>query len=451
MSKRQVFNFPSPNIDPYNVSFSATATSVIDAAAEKLFFYGVPWHPDWRGGSKNISQVIIVPSTVTQGTGTTTVRVGLSDIAASPGEFPPRDDGVLDQSGSIALTSVVSNVPLTITLDSARAINFNDRVGVVVEFSEFGTGPALSLRTNVINVATGYTTGISEYIGAPAWTARTAYPNIVLVCDDGSRLYLGRATGNMPISVNSDYNSATTGTGIDSGDERGNLWIPRSTWDITDLTALVRASTSPSADFDVVLYRDDTVLWSKSYEGDQLTIVNTHHVIDAAFDTPIRVNAGENIRMTVKATTVENIRVVRHIWNHVDDKKAFLGGAEEEYNVEVTNRVDTGSWNSPAGATGSFHMFQLTGNKHGGPYISGSHIVSGTVALNSDGSNPVAGATVRIIRQSDNGILQTTSSISGSYSFSVASGSAYHVVAEYISGSQRHNWRSLFDITASAP
>lgn len=358
MKQTSIFNVPSNNNNWRNESWTSVAATAIDAAAEKLFFYGTLESPDWKSGTKDITQVRLVCSAVTQGTGTTTVRVGLSDIALGT---PPRDDGVLDQSGTIALTGLAANTMFTITLDAPRTVSVGARLGVVVEFSEFGTGPSLQIRTMTAVNATGHSCGISEYFGAgPSWFARTGYPNVVFICSDGSQLYFRGAFGAFTGGSAPDFNSGSTGTGLTNGDERGIHWVPKADWLLDGLSVPVRVANA-DADFDMVLYRDTTVIWSKSYVADSFASVGAMQLLEDVFDAPVRVNAGENIRFTMKPTTTNNVRLLRMTFHNEVDKLNFYGGSDAENAIEVTNRVDGGAWNRPTGAESESCSMDLFG------------------------------------------------------------------------------------------
>jgi len=244
-------------------------------------------------------------------------------------------------------------------------------------------------------------------------------------------------------SVTSNFQSNTTGTGLDSGDERGMLWVPKKTYDLMGFNVLSRIPDS-TGEVDFCIYRDTTLLTSRSVGPDENVITGAPCTYGMTFPNTIRVFPNDNIRVTVKPRVL-SARWYRFSMISDSDMNVFFGGDQYENNLSLTNRVDEGAWNTPPSASSSFTPVQLYGYEvTGSALLSGSNIISGSV---TNQGNPVEGATVRIIRQSDNVVATTSSNASGYYQFNLASGS-YHTVVEYESGSQKYNALSKWDIGA---
>lgn len=262
---------------------------------------------------------------------------------------------------------------------------------------------------------------------------------------DGSKLYYKNGYVGMwkQNSIILNFSPASTGTNLDDGDERGMLWVPKKTYDLTGFNILSRiVSTDGEAEY--CLYRDTTLLVSMSVGPTNRNNTTTwHQTYGMQFD-PIRVYPGDNIRLTVKPL-VNLSRWYRYTAVSDEDMQIFFGGAGAETNLSLTNRVDGGAWNTPPSASASFTPVQFYGYEvTGSALLSGSYQISGSVV---NQGTPISGATIRAIRQSDNLTITTASNASGYYEFNIATGS-YHVVIEYESGSQKYNALSKWDVGA---
>jgi hypothetical protein len=108
----------------------------------------------------------------------------------------------------------------------------------------------------------------------------------------------------------------------------------------------------------------------------------------------------------------------------------------------------TGAWTNESLTSVPMVGVLLSGIDDGaGTSISGSRNIAGTVTYNG---SPVSGATVRLIRQTDNATASTITNAQGQYSFSVAEGYLYHAVAEWTNSGQRYNAKSVWDLTPVA-
>ena len=266
---------------------------------------------------------------------------------------------------------------------------------------------------------------------------------IQFICSDGSTLTFRGIPDAFLVasSVSSDYASTATGTGIDSGDERGMLWIPKRTYDIDRFVMIGRlVQTSSIANFN--MYRDTALLAQKTYTSQSNPNLANFYRYSVNIDPPVRVFPNDNIRFTVAPQT-GTTRHVRVSFGSTEQMQNLLGGDDDETNFSYTNRVDGGAWNTPTGATSSLHMLQIYGNEvTGSRLLSGSLAISGSITL---GGQIISGAQVYALRQSDGIVITTSSTNDGSYRFNLTS-SAYHVFVEHSAESQKYNATSLWDI-----
>lgn len=328
--------------------------AIMDASTETAVYAGYVNAPGWTSGTKEINRIECVAQAKANGTGTTTVRVGIGDpdLAAGP---PIRPDAI-DQSGEIDIASITAGTPFTITLGTNRTISLGDYLCVQVDFSAFGTGPTLTM----ISIGGLGLTNLPQGSGivTATQTFRGSGPAVVLLTTTDERIYFDPC---LPPPKNAtasgtDYNSSSTGTTIDGGDERGMLWIPQQAWDITRIEAVLRFAGITS-DAEMVIYKDTTVLHTIAIDAALAGQVGTNGNWTFNIETPVRVNAGENIRITFKPTTTNNVRIYRERLFSAADRVLY----GSEYDVAATNRVDGGAWNAPTSSTEYTPLFVIKG------------------------------------------------------------------------------------------
>ncbi len=424
-------------------------TTGIRSSGSFYAFSGTPTSQSWTSGTKEIIGVEVVYFTIGS-SADGTFKVSLQNISSSSGIRLPSLIPLAEWTGSFnaGQTGVVS----THTFTSSYTILPDTPVSVVFEVTSIGSA-SFTLGPMVVNtIVSSGDAGDGEYYlslktnTASAWQGATdALPCLRFKTSDDSTLYYkGGYVGMMKdSSTTSDFLDTTTGTGLDSGDERGMLWVPKKTYDLTGFNVLSRLR-APTTETDFCMYKDTTLLASRSAG----TSENVSDAVPAAygmtFTDPIRVYPGDNIRVTVKP------KIAATRWYRVsmisdDDMNIFFGGDQYENNLSLTNRVDEGAWNTPPSASSSFTPVQLYGYEvTGSALLSGSNIISGSV---TNQGNPVEGATVRVIRQSDNVVATTSSNASGYYQFNLVSGS-YHAIVEYESGSIKYNALSKWNVGA---
>lgn len=125
---------------------------------------------------------------------------------------------------------------------------------------------------------------------------------------------------------------------------------------------------------DLVLYRDTTVLASRSIPSSENRNTSAILAADLLFDAPIRVNPGENIRLIYKPTNAGGgcVNYRYSFSSQTNIRSHFWGGDEFEPDLRVTNRVNGGAWNDPAGGDAAFIPCLLYGKLVALP---GQHIV----------------------------------------------------------------------------
>lgn len=343
-----------------------------DLSGEKAAFLGPLDSPTWVSGTKTITGVVVRYTSVTVGTGSTW-RVSLQDLAAAT--VPLQPDGVVDQEWTGAPQAGWSTSDVTHTFTTTRTVSKGDRLAVVFDYSVFGSGTILSLGAIDILTPEFVDVGCVNMPNGGAWALSGDIPNIEFVCDDGSRIYFRDCYFRITtFAAGTDYNQSGTGTTIDAGDERGILWVPRRSYELSEVSAALRL-TNASSTADLCLYRDNTLLASRSFSSADNRNLSVHLNAIMRLNTKIVVSAGENIRLTLKPTSGSSfgIRWYRYTLDSVDSRIRFLGGNDFEPNVSVTNRVDEGAWNTPATADTSLAVgMQFFGRQIAAP---GQHIV----------------------------------------------------------------------------
>lgn len=332
----------------------ASGAAIMDASTEEHIRIGRINRPDWVSGSKTIVGVESYVGAKNNGTGTTTVRVALCDVDLTTGN-PARDDGVEDQTVDIAIASIPASGVWSSTFGASRTVSKGDLLAVRIRFTAYGTAtPSLSLVDAGADAPPSMP-AVTNII-TTTYTARPAYPSVAFITDTGERLYFDPCVLPMVSSNWVDFNSGSTGTTIDGGDERGMLWVPSAAYDLTRFDFWARHNVA-GGDSQLCVYRDTTLLEAMDMDATLAGALNNLQYWNLRPAAAIRVNAGENIRIVHKPTSTNAVRLYRNVLAHADDRVLF--GTEQ--NVEWTNRVDAGAWNAPADATTSFPSLRIFG------------------------------------------------------------------------------------------
>lgn len=433
----KILNTPETFV-PFDNILNAVTT--MDTANEATFVCGPLVSQSWTAGNKEITGIELVYSIITSNANSV-VDISLRNVTSSAGQAAPDTTPLAVWSGSWTGFSAAQVIQHLFT--SSYSVAPETTLGLYFRYTTFQSSTAFNLQGYIPvfssmtqnEVMTSLTTD-----GGSTWGQGTIFPQIRVLCSDGSILYFKNAYFGMgrTSNVSNDYNPNSTGTGDEGGDERGTLWIPKKTYDLMGYNIYGRA-TNVSSSLECVLYRDTTVLISQSISDSEILRPNDDHAWGLQFDTPIRVYPGDNIRLTQKATnlTVRNFTIY---FENEYEKKLYYDGED----VSLTNRIDEGAWNTPPGATASvwpvqFYGYEVTGSA----LLSGSSTISGSVSLNGQ---PVENATIRLLHQNTNTIMVTESAANGIYQFSNISASNYHVMVEHQSGSQKYNALSSWNI-----
>jgi hypothetical protein len=355
---------------PYGLSVQGAVNATgntLDASAEREAYIGRVGAPHWKSGSKTITAVDLMFNSKANGTGTTTVRVSLRDVDTSTGS-PVRDDGTIDQSGTQDITAVSVTTYTTFTLDTSRTVNIGDELAVVVDFSAFGTAPSVVTRHwGIVGVTYPQ---ISSYIGAPAWANRGGLPNVRLSCNDGTYIYLGAPYAFLQGDyTGGDFNLNTTtgGPGLGS-DQRGSLWVPKKSYDITMIQIPVR-STNAGATAELGIYKDNTLLETAHVVlANRLGTLAAISLYEYRLSAPVRVNAGENIRITLRPLEGANSWRVQVVsFASTAERRSFFGydGVNEllEDDVSYASQTDSGGWESHADRARCLVHMRVFGNE----------------------------------------------------------------------------------------
>ena len=419
------------------VQAGVSVNGLMDASAEKVGFIGrVNWAG--TGSSKAIRRVVTRLGAVTAGTAT--FRVSLQDVDTSAGP-PGVPDGTPDQTWTTATSGLTANTVLeTGDLSADRTVSRGDLVAVVFDYSAFTSGASVIVNTLPAPFANAFPSAV---LYTASWAAlANTLPEVAFIFSDGTR---GTLEGSCLISNTSaaDYNNATTSTAsLDSGDERGTKWVPTRPGSITALQGVIRVAGATS-DFELCLYRDTTLLETVVVEANMVVASGTYAWFRVPLDTAVRFSASENIYLTVKPTTANNVRIMAIDFHAAGDLAFVFTGAA----VSWAERADAGSRDVNTGAslrvTALFPMGTFDEE-----IAAGSYALSGTVTNAAVG---VTGATVTVIDRTTGLTKQATTDGSGDWTMSVESNAAdrYAAYAEYENGGTKYQALAPWALTAA--
>jgi hypothetical protein len=336
-----------------------TGLNNINTAGEVNAFVGFVTAPNWTSGSKSITGIKLMYTALVQ-SGGSVWQVSLRSM--SRGTYPAKPSASIDQFWTGSVTGLSTNTPITHSFNTARTVSPLDEMAVVVKWSTFVAGASANVA---VYDAVATNEGVEVYVSADSeatWTPVGAIPNMVFTCADGSELYFRGVeyfVTNYVTALTTTFTSQSTGIGIDSGSERGILWIPKKQYDLQGVTTELRlANTASSAQ--MTLYRDTTPLASTIFTVADNSGTANYRVVSLNLTSSIVVSPQENIRVTLAPIT-GSIGWVRFGFQTPDDVKRFYGNVED--NVAITNRVGTGSWNTPVSASASFTVTQFYGRE----------------------------------------------------------------------------------------
>lgn len=430
------------------IAIGNPSSVTIDAAGERCIFFGRVTGNNWTSGTKSIRRVEYVISARTAGTGTT-FRVYLADPDLVNGP-PVRDDGVVDQfwettdlSGlSVQINDPSSGYNITGDLSADRVVNIGDYICVVFDYSVFGSGTSLGIKTAASNIPAtpGNIPSVTSYLSSVYASLNTGIPSIGFVFSDGSRGWIDGSVGVF-LGINSTaFNTGSTGTtAIDAGDERGAEWFPDKNWKLDSYSLGCRVDTA-SGSVELVTYSGSTPIHTSVIDTNNVPL-STTSPIRVTYSSPVDIKSGSMYRFTLKPSSSVSGRMYAYDFANTEDIKWLMSNGET---VQWTTATD-GVFNSPTSASFRVPSIALFGREYTNEeYLSGSYVISGSV---TSGGSPVSGATVRIVRQSDNRTISTSSAADGTYRFNVDTGSVYHVMAEYQLSGTLYNALSNWNIS----
>jgi hypothetical protein len=435
---------PYPFINGFNL-----ISPTIDALNERQIYIGqIDW--DGAGTTKAIRKVRYRVNNETLGAGTV-LTCYLADLDTVNGP-PFRDDGIKDQWVDMTpaqITPYTSNT--TPALSSDRTVNKGDTFCVVFELTSYTSGSINIQPHGTMTTPTGGFPGYSAYVNG-AYTGQDYSPNLGFEFADGTYGYFKHDFFSGASNSSGPWLSTATEdtTSFFSGNERGMRWVPSRACTLTGCGFPVATNANTSS-FELRIYQNNNLIWSKAIAAgfSRNNGSTAYRLYDFFFPTPFAIAAGDEMRFTILATSAVGGVYLGYTNFDIAADKQWVLGSEDIRSCHRANSGDTGTWYQPASGAMTWALIHPRGAwVETGPDISGSHTISGVVSLNG---SPVSGATVRLIRQSDGGYKTTTTNGSGQYSFSVASGYQYHALAEWTSGGQKYNAKSLWDLTPVAP
>lgn len=334
-------------MDPFLIApFNATippnfiTSPVISAATHQIIFYG---RPTWRGASttKDLRRLALSLGAVTAGTATIRFSVQDPDLGTGPAG---RADATVDENYTVATTSLTANAVFeTGDLSADRTITRGAPLMIVIDFSSWTSTASVVARLLQIAKQNG-SPACTLYNGA-TYTNLSGLPLLGLIFSDGTRgTFAG--TGLVVATSNVDFNNATAlSASLDSGDERGNLWVPDAAGELTGVSAEYRYAGGTS-DHELCVYRDTTLLATVTVDANVTPASGSTIFWDFVFSAPISFSASDNLYFVLKPTTANNVRLPALDFAHADDLLAAFGGV-----ISWAQREDGGAWATNTGHT----------------------------------------------------------------------------------------------------
>jgi hypothetical protein len=437
-----IINYP-PFLSPLNINFFTTILTQ-DTAGEQVFAWGTPTSESWTSGTKEITGVEVVYAQITANSASVW-NVSLQALSSSGNPIKPTGIPLAVWSGSVTSSTFVTDRPITHSFTSSYTIPTGSKLGVVFKYDTFVAPTTINIRSfaskgefnSSYGLPTSTTTGSTWSVGG------SGIISMRFLCSDNTKLFFEGALNAMSrgATTAATFTSTSTGTGLDSGDERGVLWVPKKTYDITNFQFVARLGEDPTV-AELRMYRDTNLLASRTITPMDNPDTGTSYGYWVNFSTPIRVYPNDNIRFT-QLPISSSLRHTRFTFDTPTDMQNYFGGEDDETNFSYTNRVDGGAWNTPSGAESSSVLLQLYGTEvTGSALIEGVSTISGSVLR---AGQPASGARIFAMRQSDGVVATTSSANDGTYTLNLTS-SAYHVFAEYESDGQLYNALSAWNV-----
>lgn len=335
----------------------STFGQALDAAGEKVALIG---HVFWNGrpgSAKTFSaaggaSIGLRTGAVTFANGTTSIDVGIQDVATATGPPVVPDETFDVQSAALVGGggAFVANTYTTISMtggSGSKSIAHRDLIAVVIDMTARGGADSVTINMNggISNSLFGRpVTGVK--IGG-TWSVHGGHPNVLLTSDDGT---LGMLDGwAVPYSVNSVESFADSS----NPDERGIVFqVP---WDCS-VDAIWHATTGAAAGSDFTLK-----LWSDPLGtpvditpggaglpqlGEQYTTSSNRPSV-VPFASVVNLTKNTNYGVTALATGASNITMYVMTLGNEAHRALYMGGTTV---AKITRNNSTGAFaaESPA-------------------------------------------------------------------------------------------------------
>lgn len=427
-----------PDIMAIASAWSGFSTATVDAANKYYYVLGDVWWPDRTASTKTITHVHFRVFGTPTINAASQFRVSLQDVNLANSTVPARPDLVVDQqytyAAGVGPTSDWNRVALT----TSRTVTRGDsQLAVVFDWAAFTAASSVTMFVQQQSTNSGMSgRALARLYNGSSFSGASGFPAMVFEFSDGT---YGSFDGTR-VGVPGILGLAT------SSPEYALRFTPQATM-LVDGVMLAAQVSSLSANFAVTLYENTTALKTLVIDASSLADMNSDNRYRFLFDQEVQLTAGTTYYVGVRGLTATSLDLgTIEAPTTITSFASWIG--PNAARVQRANGT-SGSWGTVT--TLSYPMIGLliSGLDDGaGSSLTGSNTISGTVTLNG---SPVSGATVRLVRQTDNVAASTTTNAQGQYSFSVASGHVYHAIAEWTNSGQKYNAKSLWDLTPVAP
>lgn len=309
----------------------------IDATGEKLAYIGRFWHPDGPG-SYDITRLHFRWGAVITKAGGSNLTLSLQDVSTSAGPvFVP--DETQDETVAIANASIgLANTWFrSDALSANRTVSYGDWIAAVLEFDGGGRLGSDVIRTSGITSALQGVSGWSWKSGTWSYPGGgSSQPSIVFECTDGSYASFEAAgTQGLFSSLNNNaYNTAT------NPDERALALVPPATMTLHAVSGIL-GPLSGSADFDIVIYQDTTVVHTESFDGNRVRVAD-NLCNTLLLSSEVTLTKDLQYYIALKPTTANNVRFYTGT--------VYAAGFQRLHGFPVTSgeatRNDGGPWSA---------------------------------------------------------------------------------------------------------
>jgi len=427
-----------PDIMAIASQWAGFSTAAVDAANKYYYALGDVWWPDRTALTKTITHVHFRVFGTPTINAASQFRVSLQDVNLANSTVPARPDLVVDQqytyAAGVGPTSDWNRVALT----TSRTVTRGDsQLAVVFDWAAFTAASSVTMFVQQQSTNSGMSgRALARLYNGSSFSGASGFPAMVFEFSDGT---YGSFDGTR-VGVPGTLGLST------STPEYALRFTPQATM-LVDGVMLAAQVSNLSANFAVALYENTTALKTLVIDASSLSDSNSDSRYRFLFDQEVQLTAGTTYYVGVRGLTATSLDLgAIEAPTAVTSFASWIG--PNAARVQRSNG-SSGSWGTVS--TTSYPMIGLlvSGLDDGaGVSLSGSHTISGTVTVSG---TPVSGATVRLIRQSDNAVASTITNAQGQYSFSVAGGYLYHAIAEWTNSGQKYNAKSLWDLTPVAP